>query len=70
VSRHSGAWTDKNNHLLQAMVKDGVSVARAAVVFKRSITSVRNQARKLGTPFPHVREVRQRLAESSLGLRG
>jgi hypothetical protein len=58
VRRHKAVWTEENNERLKAMVAAGVSVARAAVAFKRSLVSVRNQARKLGTPFPHVREVR------------
>jgi hypothetical protein len=46
------------------MAAEGVSVARAAVTFNRSIMSVRTQARKLGTPFPPVRIVRKKLAEA------
>lgn len=57
-------WTDEDNERLKAMVADGISVARAAVAFGRSLISVRNQARKLGTPFPYAREVRQKYADA------
>jgi hypothetical protein len=30
------------------------TVVRAAAAFKRSVIDVRNQARKLGTPFPSI----------------
>jgi serine/threonine-protein kinase RIO1 len=57
-------WTEEENNRLKAMVAQGVSIARAAVVFKRSLITVRTHARKLGTPFPHVREVRQKYADA------
>jgi hypothetical protein len=53
-------WTDEENNRLKAMVAQGVSITRAAVTFKRSTIALRHQARKLGTPFPHIRVVRQR----------
>jgi hypothetical protein len=48
-------------------VAQGVSIARASVAFKRTIIAVRNQARKLGTPFPTLHEVRTKLADASPG---
>jgi len=36
-------------------------IIRAAAALKRSSTSVRAQARKLGTPFPHMRDYRRKL---------
>ena len=36
----------------------GISILRAAAAFNRSMISVRNQARKLGMPFPTVRDRR------------
>jgi hypothetical protein len=56
-------WTEEDNNRLKAMVAQRVSIARAAVTFKRSLIAVRNQARKLGTPFPYVREVRQKYTD-------
>ena len=50
------AWTDEDNERLKAFVADGVSLVRAAVAFKRKLNSVRNQARKLGTPVLPVGE--------------
>ena len=61
---HRSAWTDEDNARLKAMAASGVSIARAAVAFRRSLMAVRNQARKLGTPFPYVREVRQKYADA------
>jgi hypothetical protein len=58
------AWTDEDNERLKAFVADGVSLVRAAVAFKRKLNSVRNQARKLGTPFPSLKESRKKYADS------
>jgi hypothetical protein len=57
------SWTEDENGRLQAMVAQGASVIRAAGGFKRSTVSVRNQARKLGTPFPPHRTARKKWAE-------
>ena len=57
-------WTDADNERLKAFVADGVSLVRAAVAFKRKLNSVRNQARKLGTPFPSLKESRKKYADS------
>jgi hypothetical protein len=62
-------WTDEDNDRLKALVAQGVSIARAAVTFKRSIMAVRHQARKLGTPFPKTHEVRRKLADALSGSR-
>jgi hypothetical protein len=64
VRHRKSPWTDEDNHRLKTLAAEGVSVARAAVTFNRSIMSVRTQARKLGTPFPPVRIVRKKLAEA------
>jgi hypothetical protein len=45
-------WTEVENEQLKAFVAKDVSIVRVAAVFNRTIISVRNQARKLGTPFP------------------
>ena len=39
---------------------------RAASVFGRSIDHIRDRARKLGTPFPTVKETREKFAEHSV----
>ena len=61
----SGSWTEADNERLKALVAQGASIVRAAAAFNRSIVSVRIQARKLGTPFPPMREFRKKWAEPS-----
>lgn len=56
---NSTNWTEAECERLVDLIKSGCSVARAAVIFKRSISSVQNRARKLGTPFPKLREVKK-----------
>jgi hypothetical protein len=60
----SWSWTEDENERLKAMVAQGASVVRAAGVFNRSIAAVRNQARKLGTPFSPHRIVRKKWTEA------
>jgi serine/threonine-protein kinase RIO1 len=52
-------WTEEDIHRLGQLVAAGVSVARAAVMLKRTLVSTQTQARKAGTPFPTVREVKK-----------
>jgi len=61
VGMNKSAWTDEENERLRAFVMKGVSIIRVAVVFSRSITGVRNQARKIGAPFPHMRELSKKM---------
>jgi hypothetical protein len=61
-------WTDEDNERLKALVAQGVSVIRAAATFKRSITSVRTQARKLGSPFPPMKQFRKKFADTPANL--
>ncbi|CAN5261070.1 hypothetical protein BH11PSE4_BH11PSE4_24690 [soil metagenome] len=49
------AWTDEECARLIDMVKAGASVSRCSAAFNRPTNSVRNQARRLGTPFPGSR---------------
>ena len=56
-------WTDEENERLKALVAQGVSIIRAAAKFKRTIISVRIQARKIGSPFPPMKEFRKKFAE-------
>jgi hypothetical protein len=60
MTRLNAAWTDEHNERLKVLVAQQVSIARASVIFRKSINAVRNQARKLGTPFPTIHEVRKR----------
>jgi hypothetical protein len=52
-------WTEEECERLRAHIASGGSAARASVIFKRPITSLQTQARKLGTPFPDSRVVRK-----------
>ena len=55
-------WTTEENERVKVLVESGASALRAAAAHKCSMIGVRAQARKLGTPFPTVREVKKRLA--------
>lgn len=59
-------WTDERNVRLKQMLSDGVSALRAAAAFKMSTASVRGQARKLGHPFPSIREEKKKLPDASV----
>jgi GcrA cell cycle regulator len=56
MKRHP--WNDEEIDHLKQLVAAGVSVARAAVILKRTLVSAQTQARKVGTPFPTAREIR------------
>jgi hypothetical protein len=51
-------WNDDNNKRVIELAAAGASAARASVALKRSISSVRMQASKLGTPFLTTRIIR------------
>jgi hypothetical protein len=56
------SWNAQDNEQLKAMVLSGTSPLRTAAVFKCTMSAVRMQARKLGTPFPSTAEARKKLA--------
>jgi hypothetical protein len=58
-------WTDDEKERLKAYVASGVSLLRTAAAFNRTMTNVRDQARKLGTPFPSIRDYRKRRASNN-----
>lgn len=62
--QRKATWTAEDNERLKKMVANGVSVLRAAASFKCSMDAVRIQARKLGVPFPSVREARKKYADT------
>lgn len=62
--RKNKPWTDADSARLKALVASGGSVIRAAAMFDRSIVNIREQARKLGTPFPTTKEARKKYADS------
>jgi hypothetical protein len=49
------SWTAADIERLKHLVETGVSAARAAVIFRRSIVSVKAQAKRFGFPFPDER---------------
>jgi hypothetical protein len=49
------AWSVEDCARLIQMVRAGVSVTRCSAAFNRPTNSVRNQARRLGVPFPGAR---------------
>jgi hypothetical protein len=58
-------WTSDENERLKASVVKGVSIIKVAAALKRNIISVRTQARKLGTPFPPMKDYRKQFNDSS-----
>jgi hypothetical protein len=55
-------WTKEDDERLKSFVARGYSTVRASAALKRSIARVRNQARKIGCPFPPLRIARQKWA--------
>jgi hypothetical protein len=51
-------WDDAQLEILKDLIARKISLARAAVILKRPQSSVQIQARRLGTPFPGVRETK------------
>jgi GcrA cell cycle regulator len=58
-------WTKEEDERLRALVAQGASAVKAAAALKRKIVSVRTRARVLGYPFPPLRAVRQKWADTS-----
>jgi hypothetical protein len=63
-SKSGSSWIEADNERLKAFVEQGMSIIRVAAVFNRSIMSVRNQARKIGTPFLPMRMFRERWVDT------
>ena len=57
-------WTAEENERLKAFAAKGVSVIKVAAALQRTTASVRTQARKLGTPFPHMADYRKQFRDS------
>jgi hypothetical protein len=60
-------WTESDIDRLKTLLANGSSAVRAAAALKRTVNSVKVQARKLGMPFPSVVAVRK-LPESTPSL--
>jgi GcrA cell cycle regulator len=52
-------WNDDNNKRVIELAAAGASAARASVALNRSVSAVRIQASKLGTPFLTTRIIRK-----------
>jgi hypothetical protein len=52
-------WNEEENDRLKQLVAAGVSIARAAVMLKRTLVSAQTQARKVGTPFLTMRQTKK-----------
>ncbi len=55
----SRTWKAEDIERLRNMVAAGISAARASVAFRRSVTGVKAQAKKLGCPFPDERHLKR-----------
>jgi hypothetical protein len=62
VSLRAPRWTEADNERIRDFVKRRVPILRAAAALGRPTTSVRNQARKIGCPFPTVTQARKKFA--------
>ena len=59
-TRRRAKWTSEDDERLKAMAAGGVPILKVAAAFNCTMAVIREKARKLGTPFPSIREVRNR----------
>ena len=61
MARHitNRTWVSDDLQRLEIMVKSGVSAMRSAAIFRRSVLSVKTQAKRLGCPFPDERALKR-----------
>jgi hypothetical protein len=52
-------WMPDDLRRLQEMAERGISAARVAVALRRSINSIKIQAKKIGCPFPDERVLKR-----------
>jgi hypothetical protein len=57
-------WTSQDDERLKAFAAQGASVVRTASALRRRKDIVRARAKKLGCPFPPLRVVRQKWANT------
>jgi transposase-like protein len=53
-------WTTEDNERLKALVAKDASIVKVAAELGRTTRSLRVQARKLGTPFPRMKDYRKK----------
>jgi GcrA cell cycle regulator len=58
-----GAWSVEELKRLAEIVASGATPLRAAAALKRNLSSCKNQARKLGTPFTPVWKMRKAIRD-------
>ena len=61
-------WTAEENERLKALVARDASIIKVAAELGRTTRSLRVQARKLGTPFPRMKDYRKKFQDSSDNL--
>jgi hypothetical protein len=54
-------WTPEDDERLKTMVASGVSLLKGAAALKCTMGAIQVRARRLGTPFPTIREVRKKI---------
>jgi hypothetical protein len=62
--RKNMPWTDADSERLKALVASGASALRASAAFDRPIRDIREKARKIGTPFPTIKDIRKKFSDS------
>jgi hypothetical protein len=62
--RLSEPWTMRDEERLRALVAQGASLLRAALALRRSKEYIRDRANKMGCPFPHLKVVRLKWANT------
>jgi hypothetical protein len=58
------AWTEEEHERLRAMVLAGKSALLCAAALNRKVSPVKIQARRIGTPFSAMREVRRAMRDA------
>jgi hypothetical protein len=57
-------WTPEEDGRLRELVRQGAAIVRAAAALKRSMSTVRNRANKLGCPFTPICIARKKWAKT------
>jgi hypothetical protein len=57
-------WTPQEEERLMAFAAQGASAIKVAAALKRSKLSIRERAKRLGCPFPLLRTVRKKWADT------
>jgi len=63
-------WTAEENERLKALVAKDASIVKVAAELGRTTRSLRVQARKLGTPFPRMKDYRKNFRPAQLARGG